>query len=310
MKKILSFLFFLIMTSIASADLFFGMPIPVNGDSLGGVQVQRGDTPFPDGAIFPVPYELRGVQASYLKIVDGIIVVKSDVEKAFVDLPIQYKKLVDGQWIEMTDDEKRIVDLPAKYKHADGTEMTDDEKAAVDDAEAAAQVQTELDRQAAKPDMQKAFENSYITFLTNEWTTLLINKGLIGADEVINVDSTDFSGNMLYIVALCTSGDGTNYDYYANAFVRFKNTLRDVFNSDIKDCQWHPEMVGVLTSDLFQTAAQSKRTDFKKPLPPKPGPIILKTKSNTKIKTSLPVPNTKEKSDDSIWSKIGSWFRK
>ena len=149
---------------------------------------------------------------------------------------------VDGVWTdvwtvrEMTAEEKHLVDVPAQYKNPDGSEMTVEQKAAVDVANVAA-------REAAKPVMQKTLENMYITYLTNQWTGVLREAGLIGASDVVNVENTDALQNMQYLMYFRAIGSTNVYDYCSNEFGRFKNSLKDYYGADLADCKWHPEIV-------------------------------------------------------------------
>lgn len=158
-KKLYTIVLFSLI-SINAWALYYGEPVIISGDNIGGVEIKNGDTPFPTNSVFPVPLELRNLPAKYLKIVNGVIVEKTTTEKNFVDLNIKYKKLVNNVWIEMTAEEKRLVDLPAKYKNPDGSEMTQEQKAIVDAAEEAAR-QAEI--QTAKPLVLKKAENAFLT---------------------------------------------------------------------------------------------------------------------------------------------------
>lgn len=148
------------MLAMNSWALYYGVPYAIEGDNLGGVTIQNGETPFPADSVYPVPIELRSRSSIYLKVVDGKLVEKSAAEKTFVDTPIKYKKQVGGLWVEMSAEEKRLVDLPSKYKNPDGSEMTPEQKAAVDAAEEAA---AEKARQDAKTLALKTIENSFLS---------------------------------------------------------------------------------------------------------------------------------------------------
>jgi hypothetical protein len=108
MKKLILIIWCMMVMN--SWGLFYGTPCDIEGDNLGGVTVQNGETPFPTNSVYPVPLELRYYSAQYIKVIDGKIVEKSVEEKAFSDLPIKYKKMVDGVWVEMSTQEKAAVD--------------------------------------------------------------------------------------------------------------------------------------------------------------------------------------------------------
>jgi hypothetical protein len=156
----------------------------------------------------------------------------------WVGTPVKYLKVVGGAVVEMTASEKHLVDVPAQYKNADGSEMTTEQKTAVDVALRDA-------RQASKPVMQKTLENMYITYLTNQWTGVLREGGLIGANDVVNVENTDALQNMQYLMYFRAIGSNAIYDYNSNEFSRFKNSLKDYYGADLADCKWHPEIVDI-----------------------------------------------------------------
>lgn len=109
MKKMIMIIWcMMVMNSWA---LYYGVPCAINGDNLGGVTVQNGETPFPTNSVYPVPLELRSYPASHIKIVGGKIVEKTTAEKAFADLAIKYKKQVENVWVEMSAEEKAAVDV-------------------------------------------------------------------------------------------------------------------------------------------------------------------------------------------------------
>jgi len=86
MKKIIVLLA-LLFSVIESQALYYGVQIAIPEDALGGVVIVNGETPFPVGAIFPVPINVRMLPAKYLKVVGGRIVEKTLSEKEAVDLP-------------------------------------------------------------------------------------------------------------------------------------------------------------------------------------------------------------------------------
>ena len=59
--------------------LYFGLPIVVDGKII-AVDVQQGETPFPDGALFPVPTECRDMEAKFLTAENGLIRAKTPEE--------------------------------------------------------------------------------------------------------------------------------------------------------------------------------------------------------------------------------------
>ena len=109
MKKMILAILCLLAVS-AQAGLYYGIPVSVEKDNLGGVAISNGETPFPDGAIFPIAIELRAESAAHLKVVGGVVQLKTDAERAFADLPAKYKKQVNEVWVEMSQEEKNAVD--------------------------------------------------------------------------------------------------------------------------------------------------------------------------------------------------------
>jgi len=233
---ILTFLLF----ASTSFALYYGIEKDIPYNNSKGIEVRSGDTPFPDGAIFPVPPSLINKNYIELKSVDGLIVERTENEKNFINLSSKYKKIVDGQWTEMTTEEKAFVDLPAKYKKTvDGVlvEMTAEEKAQVDKAEVDALQSIEDARQNNKSLMLKQIENLYITFLTNTWTTTLQNNNIISNNITINVTNTTYGQNMTYLIQLML----TNKPLYLDCITEFKAFEDGIqkLGGNLGDCIWH-----------------------------------------------------------------------
>lgn len=151
MKKLIVIIWcMMVMNSWA---LYYGVPVAVEGDNLGGIEISNGDTPFPTNSVYPVDIELRVMPAKYLKVVGSKIVEKTAEEKTFADLAIKYKKLVETTWVE----------------------MTAEEKAAVDAAE-------EVARQAAKPTVLKNAENNFLSLC--DLLTASTNHAKLGFAEI------------------------------------------------------------------------------------------------------------------------------
>jgi len=232
--------FVFVISAEASDGLFWAAK--TNGSE---VILYRGATPTKGAA------QLVGTPAKYLKLVDNTVVAMSNSEKAFVDLPAKYKKISDGKVVEMSVEEKHLVDVPDKYKTPEGTEMTLEQKAAADR-------EIEDKRQAAKPDMQKTLENMYITYLTKDWTKVLIEAHLIREDYVITVENTDTLQNIQYLLYFRTLGLTQIYDYHSNEFNRFKNTLKEYYHTDLDDCKWHPEIVDIKSVVIREIKSRTK----------------------------------------------------
>jgi hypothetical protein len=226
-KKIILMIVLAFVINVEANDGLF-WAAKTNGNKV--IELYRGTTPTTGAA------QWVRTPVKYLKVVGSAVVKMSEAEMAFVDVPDKYKKTVDGVLVEMTAEEKHLVDVPAQYKNTDGSEMTTEQKTAVD-------VALEDARQAAKPVMQKTLENMYITYLTNQWTGVLREGGLIGTNDVVNVENTDALQNMQYLMYFRAIGSNAIYDYNSNEFSRFKNSLKDYYGADLADCKWHPEIV-------------------------------------------------------------------
>jgi hypothetical protein len=77
-----------------------------------------------------------------------------------------------------------------------------------------------------KSPLLKIVENLYVDFLTNTWTTILRDKSIIESTNVITVENTVETQNILYLMYL-RSIDFDTYDKMAGEFDRFKNTIEE-----------------------------------------------------------------------------------
>lgn len=170
-----------------------------------GIKVVNVDTPVPDGVVYPIPYELYILPRRYVTIENGVIREKTAEEKAIIDLPPKYRKVVDGVWVEKTQEEKDEADA----------------------AEVAAYETTIQNWQNNKPASLKAIENLYVDMLTNEWTTVLRDNGVIGATNVITVENTDTAQNIAYLMYI-RSTDRDNYAFYSAEFDKLKAMIEQM----------------------------------------------------------------------------------
>lgn len=146
--------------------MYYGMQISIPGSNIPGVQIFNGDTPFPIGAIFPVPLEVRPWPPRYLKIADGKIVVR-------------------------TPEEKRLVDLPEKYRNPDGTEKTAEEKAAIDSAELQAALASQAAAEAAYKLVQAKLDDITPASIKALRDALIAEINLRLKDDPIKPDAID-----------------------------------------------------------------------------------------------------------------------
>ena len=105
---------------------------------------------------------------------------------------------------------------------------------------------TEEELQAAKAPGVKVLENIYVTFLTNEWTGVLRQVGLISSNTVINTTNTDTSANVMYLMQLRSLDAAANkptYSYYKNEFATFRDNFERMSGTNAtQHIRWHPEV--------------------------------------------------------------------
>jgi len=135
----------------------------------GRVNFEMGETPFPAGSVWPIPAEYLSTTMDQLKIVSGTVVLKSE-------------------------EELRIQLLPEKYRtngglDADGNqvwvEKTQEEKDAIDQEEANAVINAELQRQANKSITLKTLENQFLTMC--DLLTNTTSHAKLGFDELQSI---------------------------------------------------------------------------------------------------------------------------
>ena len=174
----------------------------------GGVVFRSGDTPFPHGAVWPIPGELATMDLSWLRISGGQLVQKTADEIRIQHLPLKYR--LDGGldtegnqlWFEKSQEDKDA---------ADAQEAT-----SVDDAEYA--------WQQAKSPALKRIENIYVDFLANMWSPALRTAGLIAEMDAITVENTDESTNLYFLMQM-RQIDYSIYDRMASEFTRLKMAI-------------------------------------------------------------------------------------
>jgi hypothetical protein len=92
-----------------------------------GIQLVDSVWPLPEGSTGVlsnmVPEGFDASKPQHYKFVDGVIVEKTEQEKASVDVllnvPAKYRKQVDGYWVEMTVEEKAAVDAAEERERQD-----------------------------------------------------------------------------------------------------------------------------------------------------------------------------------------------
>ena len=73
----------------------------------------------------------------------------------------------------------------------------------------------------------KTIENTYVDFLTNDWTPALRSLGLIPSDYTITVDNTDANTNIGLLLQMRTINKET-YGFMAGEFDRFKSIILEL----------------------------------------------------------------------------------
>lgn len=89
-------------------------------------------------------------------------------------------------------------------------------------------IPTEAEWQNQKPTELKYLENLYINFLTNEWTTILQNNGVIATNYVITVENTSAQQNTTYLLmlrALDVAPNKPTYSYFKSEFADLRNEI-------------------------------------------------------------------------------------
>lgn len=79
----------------------------------------------------------------------------------------------------------------------------------------------EVKLQNDKPYLLKMVDNMYISFLTNDWTTVLRGYGLIESNQTITVTNTSSSQNIIYLITL-KAYSKTDYYNMAGEFDRYR----------------------------------------------------------------------------------------
>jgi hypothetical protein len=82
----------------------------------------------------------------------------------------------------------------------------------------------EVKIQNDKPYLLKMVDNMYISFLTNDWTTVLRGYGLIASNQTITVTNTSSSQNIIYLITL-KAYSKTDYYNMAGEFDRYRTQI-------------------------------------------------------------------------------------
>jgi hypothetical protein len=73
----------------------------------------------------------------------------------------------------------------------------------------------------------KTIENTYIDFLTNDWTPILRTAELIPVDDTITVSNTDETTNIGLLLQLRTINK-SEYERCSNEFLKFKTMIKEL----------------------------------------------------------------------------------
>lgn len=94
--------------------------------------------------------------------------------------------------------------------------------------------------QTDKPVMLKIVENVYVSFLTNDWTTVLRTYSLIQSNFVVTVTNKSETENVTYLLYLKSL---SKPDYYnmAGEFDRYKATIVG-YGGIMSEVIWHQEV--------------------------------------------------------------------